>query len=172
MKTQTRVNFAPPLERDGQKLATGADLLVRQQTLRADLASEARSLRPFAITKKERYVCDGVSQGTGLSLDGLEVLCELAARKHQAHPFEPIRLTKLLERAILERMFSVPALCVFEAGELEQESNGRFDQSQFKWLRERTSVRLEQAIDDARIQYHRTAQFIVAAIRHVRRLGS
>lgn len=138
-------------------------LETRRAECRRLIGEYARNLRPFAITSRERSVCDEVARGRSLSIDGLEILCELDARSEN-----PLTFAKIIEGLILQRVADGP-VCRFEASLEEQRQNAILDDAQLLAHREDTAVRWMQVWQGATQQAHVSNRLATAAWLHARR---
>jgi hypothetical protein len=117
-----------------------------------ELFSEAvRSLRPFALTERERQTVDDAARLRSLSPAGLKTLVAIAARSDR-----PFILEECIRSAVVAATVAAPAPCLDEANEAETESNHPLNVSQLLWERERTPVRAVGVVEAARQQLHAT----------------
>lgn len=146
--------------------------LSRSEKLEARRAEFARLIQEFArahrqhcITARERAKCDDIIRGQSLSLSGLELLVDLAARSET-----PLAFEELIRGEVLRRL-AAPALpCPFEASHAEQASNEPLNAAQLLAHQEKTPVRWWQVVETATEQLRATRTLLDAAQVHVGRL--
>lgn len=117
------------------------DPLVRQRDLKSLMGEIAQNLRKHARTSRERSICDDVRRGLRLSLDGLEILCELAARSEK-----PFILEEAIRGEVL-RALAQPSRCPIDTFIDETRAQAQADVAQAGFLVERTSSRRDAALD-------------------------
>lgn len=78
-----------------------------------------------------------------------------------------IRLEGLQREAITVRKHLPPALCVFEASELEQQANAPLDCAQLFAHKEKTATRWQAVVDFGMAQLHATRRLVESAIVHI-----
>ena len=116
-------------------------LAMRRAEFKQLLAGLARNLRPHAHTKRERSVCDELARGRSLSVEGLEIMCELVARSEK-----PFALEELIRGQVL-RSLATPSRCPIDTFLDETRAQAQGDIAQGHFLVERTSTRRDAAID-------------------------
>lgn len=99
---------------------SNATPVARKDEFRALLKEIALYLYRFASTKAEKSICQELARGRSLSIDGLDVLCDLAAKSDR-----PFVLENGIQRTVVQRVAALPSppLCAFEASRLEQQAN-------------------------------------------------
>lgn len=117
-------------------------LASRRDEFRRLLAEIAHYLAAFAVTKQEKSVCWEVQRGKSLSIAGLEILCELAARSDR-----PFVLENGIQRAVLQRIAAPSALCITDTFIRETRVQGETDAVRTLFHVERTPTRRDQAAD-------------------------
>lgn len=132
----------------------GDSLESRRQEFRKLLANAARYLYDYAATKAERSVCQEVIRGRALSIDGLEILVELAARAER-----PFTLEDVMRHAVLQRMAASPAE-ISTLHHVETIDQGLADPWQVRFDRETTPVIRDATVEHCLPHLHSLRAYI------------
>jgi hypothetical protein len=137
-----------------------ADPQVRRAEFRRLFALAIRKIADHAVTKQERSVCAEAIKGRSLSIDGLDILLDIAARAEK-----PFALEQFIGGQVIQRMAGVPSLCVTTTflNETRAQARGDIDRSHFHV--ERTPVRRDQAADALGLHKMALEQDITALLR-------
>lgn len=133
----------------------------RKQEFHELVREMARKLAPFAITAREKdAIWDAQREVPRLSIAGLELLCELAARSDR-----PFVLEEAIRGAVIQRIAAFPTTSVRDLHIDETEAQGKSDVWQARFATETTPPVRDAVLDTAVPHLHRLRAYVDGVMR-------